>query len=794
MRRTAFLLPILVSAAFAAEEPAKPKVDTDIEPANPAMPKGALTGASIFVNPGHGWLWNAGEKRWLTQRGVSQGLIEDHSNAEAVLQYLVPYLEKAGARVYTARERNLIPYMVIVDDEATGLKLDGPWNSERMAGTWNGMAWSAPTTAGAATATATFTPDIPHSAEYAVYAWYRTVTEDVTSVKTSFVINHAGGTTTWVQNQNHDGQTWKYIGTYWFEKGKAGSVVVSNATGADGQRVVVDAIRFGGGVSDTVRGGQKTGRLRYEDSGLYFAEFNGCSPIVESRPFSSVSAMPMWAEWEAEPYEKGKSVYVAWHTNASAKGASRGLSSFIYGPNDWGPVSDFTGYPGGVELVRALHAEVLSDVRAAVEPDWKDVGTICRWLGETNPRNNNKMPAALLEYGFHDNKEDAALIVSPQFRNTAARATYQGIVKYFSSNVDGFTTATLLPEPPTNMSVLTAADGKVTVAWNPPPFNSGDGVLGDAAGGYKLQRSANGYGFDAGVEVTATSFAPANLAEGTTFFRVIATNVGGESWPGETLAVTVPAKGAHRVLLVNGFDRLDREMNLLEPNGAQRGLLRLMNTHNYSVPHAKAIAAAGFGVDSVSDEALTKELLMDGDYVAVVWICGQEKGGEGALDKRERALLAEYLGAGGSLLISGEEIAADLSADGRGDFLQKFLHVKLKADTAPGFAATAPNGSIFNGLAAVAFEGGATGDVYPVRSADALEPQQGAAVALTYQDGTAAAIQYSSEHRVVLLGFPFETIVDEQQRNQVMAKALTFLTGDQVMTAGAESRKPALGN
>ena len=46
----------------------------------------------------------------------------------------------------------------------------------------------------------------------------------------------------------------------------------------------------------------------------------------------------------------------------------------------------------------------------------EDVGIITRWLGETNPDSNFKMPAVLLENGYHDNPHDAAYILEPEFQ------------------------------------------------------------------------------------------------------------------------------------------------------------------------------------------------------------------------------------------------------------------------------------------------------------------------------------------------------------------------------------------
>ena len=41
--------------------------------------------------------------------------------------------------------------------------------------------------------------------------------------------------------------------------------------------------------------------------------------------------------------------------------------------------------------------------------------------------------------------------------------------------------AFILPEPPTNLSVRNDGAGKIVLGWSTPPYDTGDGLLGDAA-------------------------------------------------------------------------------------------------------------------------------------------------------------------------------------------------------------------------------------------------------------------------------------------------------------------------
>lgn len=749
-------------------------------PPNTAQPRGALTGASIFVSPGHGWF--SGDTAWTTQRGLKLGLIEDHSNAEAVLQYLVPYLWNAGARVYTARERDMNSNMAIVEVGAAGFSATGAWNSERTDGAWRGLQYTVETVATNPTATATFTPTIPEDGYYAVYAWYRPALDGNTATDAHFQIRHTGGTTTWRQNLNLDGYTWKYLGTYYFEAGtnsNKGAVLLDNAATHAGQRLSISAIRFGGGMGDAIRDSAPSGKPRYEESGRYYAEFMGYPLRRDTRVYNTVSAMPMWAEWEMEPWEAGKSIYVAWHTNASADGKSRGLFSFIYGPNEWGPPTEFTGVPKGLELGAIVHDRIMKEVHEVYDPQWRNGSKICRWLGETNPRNNNLMPAALFEYGFHDNPEDAAYIADPKFRDAAARATYHGILKFYTEHMDGFTTATLLPERPTNLRVLNLGDGIVNIEWDAPPFGDGQGNLGDAATGYRVYRSDNGKGFNNGFDTTEPRIkARAPRPGATTYFRVTSTNAGGESFPTETLAVRSTKSGKPDILIVNGFDRLDSDMNL-DVGGNRRGILSKMNTRDYIIQHVKALDGIDVSFDSTSNEALTSGTVSLSNYKAVIWILGREKNAS-TFDAAERALVEKYLAGGGRLFVSGAEIAADLSSqpDAKA-FLTGSLHAALRADNAFSHRVDGAPGGIFEGLSGITFDDG-TGKVYNVDSPDAITPVGDARTALVYTGANTAepqtaAIQYAGAGRLVYTAFPFETINDASTRREMMRRIVKFL-------------------
>lgn len=778
-----------------------------------AQPEGALSGASIFVNPGHGWYWNNAEdsQRWLTQRNTVNGIIEDHFNAESVMQYLVPYLWNAGASVYTARERDFQTNEVILeagrDDVSSpfraGVNLSGSWIREEAPGTWNGDAFSTQAVKRSKSKRtlltvpewpqAVFRPNIPESGYYGVTVHYRPSTLGSTAENVEFIVNHSGGTTIWTQNQNHDGYTWKYIGNYYFEKGTDSFVVIPGIS-KNGGRVVVDAVRFGGGMgSINAPDGLPSGKPRWEESGLYYTQFLGYSPDADSRvgQFNTVRAMPLWAEWEMEPWEKGKALYLSWHGNASGStGKARGLFGFIYGREAWGDMDLFSGVPGSVELMDNMFQEVARDVKAGYDPDWRIGSIVTAWFGEINPFMNSKMPAGLLEMGFFDNVEDAKYMLDPQFRKLTARATYQGIVNYYKQDVDGFKIDAHVPEPPTHFRVTNDAKGNHVLQWRAPEV-SPEKIGGDAAERYVVYASYNGYGFDTGTIVKGTEFVVKPTAErlahlenagvpGTpqVFYRVAALNKGGESLPTETLAIGAANEKAE-TLLVYAYDRFDSGLNQLDEDGKTvRGIVSKMNTRDYTVPYAKVLLSEAKAFHSTSNEAIEEGLISLNDYKMVVWILGQEKGETLALSEAEMNALEAYVAAGGNLLFSGSEAAAELSTTPRGQrFLQETLGLRFVQDNAETLEVVAAQDQLFGGLGEMTLNNGSTAG-YPVKSPDVIAPISNAVAVFLYGNSRgAAAVEKRDAGRVITFGFPIEGLQNETLRHKLIMRSYYALHG-----------------
>jgi hypothetical protein len=312
------------------------------------------------------------------------------------------------------------------------------------------------------------------------------------------------------------------------------------------------------------------------------------------------------------------------------------------------------------------------------------------------------------------------------------------------------------------------ADGRAEAAWRPAT----DAAFPDAVPDrYRVYLSRDGRGFDDANPIESDEpravLDPIPRGE-TRYLRVTAVNAGGESFPTEVLGVR-PVRPPTPLLVVNGFDRRDRFVR--EPD----------NTFDYVSQHGDAIAWADggrYGFDSASNEALVAGDVALDAYRAIVWILGEESVDDRSFDADERALVDSFLAAGGSLFVSEGEMGWDLVERGTPEttaWLERAFHATYVHDDAGTYAAEGAAGGLFDGVGTVRFDDGTHG-TYDVDYPDVYAAGAGAAVVLSYDNGAGgAAIAWAGDHRTLLLGFPFETIVDAETRRTMMTRILGFL-------------------
>jgi hypothetical protein len=307
-----------------------------------------------------------------------------------------------------------------------------------------------------------------------------------------------------------------------------------------------------------------------------------------------------------------------------------------------------------------------------------------------------------------------------------------------------------------------------------------------SANSYRVSVSSDGLTF-----LEAESGGPAPLvltdlsSNDITFIKLQAISGTDTSAYSEVLSVA-PAQPKNNILVVNGFDR------------ATAG-----NTYDFIRQHGQALHANGYSFDSATNEAVSEQLIALDNYKVVVWILGTESTKDETFSMKEQQAVASYLRQGGSLMVSGAEIAWDL--DHRGSTAdQAFMHQYLKTaysldapDNKSGtYYRTEPaTGSIFEGISSIPFDDGTKGS-YNVEYPDVLTPATDAKTALIYSgvaNEQAAGVQFkgmfaggNQPGKLVYLGFPFETIYPPSARAEVMRRIMLFMESEATSISNKE--------
>ena len=785
------------------------------------QPTGTLDGKIVYTSGGHGWQWNNNLGRWATDRGNLLSMVEDFGNQDQ-MSYYADYLLRAGATVVPMRPVGRQAGEVVLDNDSPGVTWSGAWSNNTAGPRWYDEDYGtvldavkyrfATVNSTSETAVATYTPIIPAAGFYPVYAW---ASMGANRTDQLYRINHSGGQTQVTIDHRQVGNGWVYLGTYHFDSGSspsAGSVQISNKSSGGGSVVIADSIRFGNGMGDVPMGangigsGNVSGYPREDEDSLVWlwravgqsSSFTSPSAIIGTSNVSAPILMAAQMNANSNPY--GTSVYVSFHSNATTgdpnTATSRGAIGLI-------SASDPT--PNQSSLAASMGRQLNEDMRALdghFENVWstRTGNTLAGAFGEiTNARSGGEFDATIIEVAFHDNTQDAELLRDPKVRDQLARSAYEATLEHLY-NFYGATAQpanVTLPSAPSDVTAVSGVAGQVTVSWTAGPSSNGgfNGVYGSPASGFRVFASADGYGFDGGTYVAGGSVASLTLdgfdAARPYYFKVVAENAGGQSLASEVLTA-LPTGGPRQLLIVNGYDRLDRSQNfkllfLSTSTTTDHVWSRFNNSRDYSVQVHEAIHAArpGIHVDSTSNEAVINGTIDLANYDSVVWILGRESTADDTLDSTEQTLVGQFLAGGGNLLITGSELGYDLDGQNNGrSFFRNTLGASYVADSANTHTIAAASSGIFASLPDFNISDGTVfssldGQLYDVSSADVLSPGTGAQAALNYSGGSGgvAAVQKegtAGQGNLVMFGFPFETIVDPSLRSTVMDNVLEF--------------------
>ena len=818
----------------------------------PIVPTEGLEGRHISLWQSHGIYYKEDKNEWRWQRPALFGTREDLLTQSFVLPYLIPMLERAGAVVFTPRERDVQTYEVIVDNDVDNRSVyrernsrSSVWQTAPGAGfgmrKFKYMNGENPFEHGTARlvesgtykqeAVAEWIPDIPETGEYAVYVSYKTV--EGSTQFAHYRVYHAGGVTDFTVNQTIGGGTWVYLGTFRFDKGvnSYGMVALSNVCDDDGV-VTADAVRFGGGMGNIMRGGEVSGRPRYLEGARYYAQWAGMpDSIYNGYDGHNDYADDINTRSKMTNYLSGGSAYnpgqagckvpfelsLGIHSDAGVQPCNKFVGTLGIYTTDKGEklLGDGRSRYTSRDLTDMTLTNVTSDLSALLGRKWRRRSMFNKNYSETRiPR----VPSMILEMFSHQNPADLQYAMNPNFKFDISRAVYKSILQFLA--LQHGTKYTVQPLPVTHFSAEFGRQrNEIVLRWHPQED--------------RLEKSAKSEQYIVYMRIGSGSFDNGTLVNGTTYsvqiepdivysFKVTAVNKGGESMDSEILAVCKRRNERGRVLIVNGFDRLSapyfyntpdsvgfditidpgvsykRELTFtgrqlyFNPDGLGKegpcglgncltdieGSIIAGNTFDYTFVHGKAIqAAGGLSFVSSSDEAVESGMQQLKNYDIVDYICGLEKEDNSYPGKSYKTFspvmrqkITEFCSLGRGIMVSGSFIASDMQTQDEREFTSYILHYGLERNKRNDV-----NEFVIGLDNNISIQVEADKEIYQSLYSDRILPVGEGFIPMIYSDNGGAAVAYKGSYRTFSMSFPFEIIKSAEKRSQIMASIMNFL-------------------
>ena len=219
------------------------------------------------------------------------------------------------------------------------------------------------------------------------------------------------------------------------------------------------------------------------------------------------------------------------------------------------------------------------------------------------------------------------------------------------------------------------------------------------------------------------------------------------------------------------------------------------NTFDYPSVHGAAILKAGYSFVSCSDETVESGLVALKDYPVVDLILGKEcqtKMGRGGVTPLQyktftqlmQQAITDYCGQGGNIFVSGAFVGTDLwdnrlAAPEEADkkFATEVLKYKWRVGQAAKMGKVKTVASPFPSLTGeYTYHHELNEDSYVVEAPDAIEPAtKDAYTVMRYSESNlSAGVAYQGDYKTYIMGFPFEAVRTEAEREALMNAVLNF--------------------
>jgi hypothetical protein len=485
------------------------------------------------------------------------------------------------------------------------------------------------------------------------------------------------------------------------------------------------------------------------------------------------------------------------------------------------------------DLADIVQTQIVQDLRLQADPAWtRRELRDAKYIEAGNPN----VPAMLLELLSHQNFLDMKFMLDPRFRFKVARAVYKGMLRFLASEYR--IPYIVQPLPVSHMASMFDPDGNIVVTWRPVADSLEPTAIPDRYivyvrrndGGFDngtlvheprfvLRKPVSGqiYSFkvaaanDGGESLSSEILAACRVAraQGTALIVNGFTRVSGPASL-ETpqfagmMNVVDPGVPDQYELSYTGtqydFDVASPFRNNDSPghgasHAALEGSVIAGNTFDYPFLHGKALKANRFSFVSASSLALMDSLIDPSGYTVVDLILGQQRHTPwpkhlsdtlhaaqfAAFPPQLQRVLTAYCAGKGRLFVSGSYVGSDLFLSNPPDtngisFASRVLHYAWDADHAAvkGTVVSVDPRFMPNDVFSYKTEPGK--ELYHVAAPDAITPARGGTLLLRYPENNfPAATGFRGDHSVVVFGFPFETILGEAMRAQVMGAVLGYV-------------------
>jgi hypothetical protein len=485
------------------------------------------------------------------------------------------------------------------------------------------------------------------------------------------------------------------------------------------------------------------------------------------------------------------------------------------------------------QFANIVSTEVVNDIRAKYEPNWTRRGM---WDKSYYEARVPEVPALLMELLSHQNFADMKYGLDPEFRFDVSRSIYKGIAKFIAKRdhrecviqplpVNSFVinkvseSLYMLNWEPTHDPLCPSAEAKKYVVLEQVGHNGGfkevEVVDEPHYSAYITDNEIHSYKIIAMNEggrsfpSETLSLGVAKDSKGTVMVVNNFTRVSGPDWFESGKMAGFYDNKDHGVPYMEQINYLGsqfefrRDLQWRDDDAPGFGACRSNyetqniagNTFNYPSVHGTAIMKAGYSFVSSSAKAIESDNVDLTGYCAIDLIMGKQKEiptGRGVKPSRFKAFtpdmmnaISRYTNYGGNVFMTGAYVGSDIwdkenPKSNEKNFAQNvmgYTWVDGRA-TLTGEVYSVPTMlKMSDGMGKLTFYNTLNSDFYAVESPDAIKASdsKGATILRYSENNIPAGIASSRNgYKTVVVGFPFETIKSETERNEFMQRVLKF--------------------